>query len=62
MMKNAMLEKYRCTPDTLYGGLFREVQLKRIFPDTKTFVDCVPKMKPEEIVHLYQQRKNLTEF
>lgn len=38
------------TPDELYGDLFKDVQLKRIFEDNKTFVDCIPKRKPEDIV------------
>ena len=50
------------SPDNLYGELFREVQLKHVFPDTKTFVDCVPKISPEEIVKLYFEKKNLSEF
>jgi alpha,alpha-trehalase len=33
-------------PDLLYGDLFRQVQLKRIFRDGKTFVDAVPKKTP----------------
>ncbi|MES1214039.1 MAG: alpha,alpha-trehalase TreF [Bacteroidota bacterium] len=41
------------TPDKIYGELFKEVQLKRIFPDNKTFVDCVPKRKPADIMYDY---------
>lgn len=41
------------TPDQLYGQLFRDVQLSRIFPDGKTFVDCIPKKDPAEIVRNY---------
>jgi len=41
------------TPDKIYGELFEDVQLARIFPDNKTFVDCIPKRKPEEIVKDY---------
>jgi alpha,alpha-trehalase len=50
------------SPDNLYGELFKEVQLKHVFPDTKTFVDCVPKIPPEEIVKLYQEKKNSSDF
>ena len=46
------------TPDELYGDLFRDVQLKRIFPDNKTFVDCTPKRKPADIVKDYHTIKN----
>ncbi|MCW3116329.1 MAG: trehalase [Chitinophagaceae bacterium] len=41
------------TPDKIYGELFKEVQLKRIFSDNKTFVDCVPKRKPADIMYDY---------
>ena len=41
------------TPDELYGQLFVDVQLRNIFPDNKTFVDCIPKKSPAEIVAAY---------
>jgi alpha,alpha-trehalase len=40
-------------PDKTYGELFKEIQLKRIFPDNKTFVDCIPKRKPADIMYDY---------
>jgi len=43
------------TPDELYGDLFKDVQLKKIFTDNKTFVDCIPKRKPEDIVADYKK-------
>lgn len=42
------------TPDVIWGKLFQEVQLKRIFPDNKTFVDAVPKFSPEVILKKYE--------
>jgi len=36
-------------PDKIYGQLFRDVQMKAVFPDSKTFVDCIPKINPGEI-------------
>src|SRR5438552_3439826 len=45
------------TPDELYLDLFKDVQLKKIFPDNKTFVDCTPKRSPEEIVAGYSNLK-----
>jgi neutral trehalase len=50
------------TPDNLYGELYQRVQLKHVFPDTKTSVDCVPKIPAEEIVKLYHEKKNLSDF
>ncbi|HEY2725872.1 MAG TPA: alpha,alpha-trehalase TreF [Parafilimonas sp.] len=46
------------TPDELYEDLFKDVQLKKIFPDNKTFVDCTPKRKPADIVADYKKINN----
>lgn len=43
-------------PDKIYGQLFKDVQMQRIFADGKTFVDCVPKRDPEAIVADYQAK------
>ncbi|MBC6490870.1 alpha,alpha-trehalase TreA [Flavihumibacter stibioxidans] len=51
-------ESFPPTPDIIYGELFRDVQEARIFPDGKTFVDCVPKREPAEIVKEYLSIKN----
>lgn len=40
-------------PDKIYGKLFFDVQLKAVFPDGKTFVDCTPKSDPADIVAKY---------
>jgi alpha,alpha-trehalase len=45
------------TPDVLWGDLFKEVQLKRVFKDNKTFVDAVPKYSRDQILKDYQQQK-----
>jgi alpha,alpha-trehalase len=42
--------------------LFEEVQLQKVFADGKTFVDCTPKINVEEILQLYLQQKDGTEF
>ncbi|RYZ19703.1 MAG: alpha,alpha-trehalase, partial [Chitinophagaceae bacterium] len=41
------------TPDQLYGPLFFAVQQARIFPDSKTFPDALPKGDPERIAATY---------
>lgn len=46
------------TPDVIYGQLFTDVQMARIFPDNKTFMDCVPKRKPAAIVADYLKVSN----
>lgn len=48
-------QKTVATPDVVYGELFTDVQLSRIFPDNKTFVDCVPKRDPAAIVADYRR-------
>ncbi len=45
-------------PDQLYGELFTDVQMAGIFPDNKTFVDCIPKRDPRAIVTNYLAIKN----
>jgi alpha,alpha-trehalase len=41
------------TPDKIYGELFIDVQMKKVFPDEKIFVDCIPKRKPVDIMYDY---------
>ena len=45
-------------PDQLYGDLFKQVQLKHILPDGKTFVDLVPKKKPALIMQEFNAQKD----
>ncbi len=40
-------------PEKLYGELFKEIQLNKIFADSKTFVDCTPKRKVMNIMYDY---------
>jgi alpha,alpha-trehalase len=42
--------------------LFDDVQLNQLFPDGKTFVDCLPKSSPEEISTKYNQQKSQPGF
>ena len=46
------------TPDEIYKELFVDVQMQQIFPDGKTFVDCIPKRNPETILSDYLSIKN----
>ena len=41
------------TPLELYGQLFVDVQLQRVFPDSKTFADAVPNDAPATILQRY---------
>lgn len=57
VFQNSAQQKVQ-TPAEIYGELFTNVQLQHIFPDSKTFPDCVPKRVPEEIVKDYLAMKN----
>jgi alpha,alpha-trehalase len=54
------------TPDKIYSQLFHEVQMQKILGDGKTFVDCIPKRKPADIMYDYGMQKgpgfNLKKF
>jgi alpha,alpha-trehalase len=50
------------SPDDAYGELFREVQLKSVFPDSKTFPDCVPKIEATQILKKYEEQKSKPNF
>lgn len=58
--------QYPASPDRLYGQLFRDVQLQKVFPDGKTFADCTPKRNLKDIMYDYGLRKgpnmNLKKF
>ena len=43
------------SPDKLYGPLFKDVQMQKIFPDQKTFVDCIPRRAPSDIMADYDR-------
>ncbi len=45
------------TPDKIYGQLFLDIQNGNVFPDSKTFVDCIPKRKPADIMYDYGLQK-----
>ncbi len=42
-------------PDQAYPQLYADVMQHQLFPDSKTFADCVAKISPEQIVTLYNQ-------
>lgn len=46
----------------MYPALFEAIQLGGIFPDSKTFVDCIPKYSTEEILANYETLKNDSTF
>lgn len=50
------------SPDLLFGELFRAVQLKPVFTDSKTFADCVPKSSPADVLAHYEAEKRKPDF
>ena len=51
------------SPDEIYQELFDDVQRSRIFPDSKTFCDVIPrKYSPNEILDKYRQEKTKSTF
>lgn len=50
------------TPADRYQELFVAVQTQRIFPDSKTFVDCAPRQHPERILEAYRAQSGSQGF
>jgi alpha,alpha-trehalase len=49
-------------PSVLYGDLYVDVELKRIFPDSKTFPDMSPNGDPKRIVEAYNELRRQPGF
>ncbi|WP_420826727.1 alpha,alpha-trehalase TreF [Azomonas macrocytogenes] len=50
------------SPADRYQELFVDVQTSRIFPDSKTFVDCAPCNHPEQILEAYRAQREQSGF
>ena len=50
------------SPRQLYPGLFEAVQLGRVYPDGKTFVDATPTAPPADIVAAYERSRQQPGF
>ncbi|GLQ86694.1 alpha,alpha-trehalase TreF [Dyella flagellata] len=50
------------TPADRYRELFVDVQMNRVFADSKTFVDCAPLGEPEGILALYREQRGRPKF
>lgn len=57
-LSNLLTAQVPLPPDRIYGQLFHDVQMAKIFPDGKTFVDCIPKKDPAIILADYINIKN----
>ncbi|MBT8218482.1 MAG: alpha,alpha-trehalase TreF [Bacteroidia bacterium] len=49
-------------PDERFGELFEAVQMARVFPDGKTFVDCTPTKSTAEILNNYEKESKQSDF
>ena len=49
-------------PDEQLKELFEAVQLEPVFPDSKTFPDCIALYPPEQILQQYRNNKNKPDF
>lgn len=49
-------------PNERFGELFEAVQMNKVFPDGKTFVDCIPKKSTKEIMRAYNTAKDAPNF
>lgn len=50
------------SPSERWGDLFEQVQLKEVFPDGKTFVDCEPKYPTGQILSNYANQSQAEDF
>ncbi|MEM9933587.1 MAG: alpha,alpha-trehalase TreF [Bacteroidota bacterium] len=50
------------SPEARWGALFTAVQSTDIFADSKTFVDCEPKVTDLELLALYKEQKDQPDF
>ncbi|GAB3634777.1 alpha,alpha-trehalase TreA [Hymenobacter arcticus] len=50
------------TPRQLYPGLFEAIQMNRVYPDGKTFVDALPTAPPTEVVAAYEHLRGQPGF
>jgi alpha,alpha-trehalase len=49
-------------PEQQLGEFFEQVQLQAVFPDSKTFPDCIPLSPPDQILQAYHQQKSQPGF
>jgi alpha,alpha-trehalase len=50
------------TPAQIYGELFERVQLERVYPDSKSFVDALPVSAPEQVLAAYRKERGQPGF
>jgi alpha,alpha-trehalase len=50
------------TPAEIYGELFERVQMERVYPDGKSFVDALPVKAPEQVLADYREQSKRPDF
>lgn len=60
--KVAGLAPSKPSPDDLLGELFQDVQLRRIYPDSITFVELVPADKLRKVLKAYERQRQNPQF
>ena len=60
--KEEIDERQELPPNERFGELFEAVQMSKVFPDGKTFVDCTPKKSTKEIMNAYKVAKDAPNF
>jgi alpha,alpha-trehalase len=59
----SVFEQRNTVPQDFYNSsLFRDVQLKAVFPDSKTFVDCTPRRELDVIISEYEDIRDKPDF
>jgi len=57
-----LAQEEQVRPQEQFGELFKAVQLQAIFPDSKTFPDCIPVLAPELVMEAYHAEKDKPDF
>lgn len=57
MIATVSVAQAQTSPADLYGPLFERVQMGKLFPDGKTFVDAIPRTAPDAIMAAYRQQQ-----
>ena len=50
------------SPEERYGLLFDSVQMSTIFQDSKTFLDCIPKMSTDSVLAIFETERVKPDF
>ena len=54
--------KVLLSPEERYGLLFDSVQMSTVFQDSKTFLDCIPRMSTDSILAIFEKERVKPDF